>query len=57
MAKRKRRSFTAEFKAETVRLVLDGGKTIPEIARLERLSQFNFAGPGPGQLPGSGADP
>jgi transposase len=33
MAKRKRRSFTREFKAETVRLVLDGGKGIPEVAR------------------------
>jgi transposase-like protein len=33
MAKRKRRSFTPEFKAETVWLVLDGGKSIPEVAR------------------------
>ena len=33
MAKRKRRAFTPEFKAETVRLVLDGGKGIPEVAR------------------------
>jgi transposase len=33
MAKRKRRSFTPEFKSETVRLVLDGGKSIPEVAR------------------------
>jgi len=33
MANRKRRSFTPEFKAETVRLVLDGGKSIPEVAR------------------------
>lgn len=32
MAKRKRRSFTREFKAETVRLV-EGGKSIPEVAR------------------------
>jgi transposase len=32
MAKRKRRSFTREFKAETVRLV-DGGKSIAEVAR------------------------
>ena len=32
MEKRKRRSFTAEFKAETVRLV-EGGKSIPEVAR------------------------
>lgn len=33
MAKRKRRAFTPEYKAETVRLVLDGGKSIPEVAR------------------------
>ena len=33
MAKRKRRAFTPEFKAETVRLVVDGGKVIPEVAR------------------------
>lgn len=33
MAMRKRRSFTPEFKAETVRLVLEGGKSIPEVAR------------------------
>lgn len=32
MEKRRRRSFTAEFKAETVRLV-EGGKSIPEVAR------------------------
>ena len=32
MEKRKRRSFTNEFKAETVRLV-EGGKRIPEVAR------------------------
>ena len=33
MAKRKRRAFTAEYKAETVRLVRAGGKSIGEIAR------------------------
>src|SRR5262245_12445733 len=32
MAKRKRRAFTPEFKAETVRLV-QSGKGIPEVAR------------------------
>jgi transposase len=32
MAKRKRRAFTPEFKAETVRLV-QGGKSIPQVAR------------------------
>jgi transposase len=33
MARRKRRAFTREFKAETVRLVLEGGRSIPEVAR------------------------
>src|SRR3989442_7460018 len=33
MAKRKRRSFTAEFKADTVRLVREGGRSIREVAR------------------------
>src|SRR5438552_18592581 len=31
--KRPRRSFTEEFKAGAVRLVLDEGKTIPQVAR------------------------
>ena len=31
--KRSRRSFTEEFKAGAVRLVLDEGKTIPQVAR------------------------
>ena len=31
--KRSRRSFTDEFKAGAVRLVLDEGKTIPQVAR------------------------
>jgi transposase-like protein len=33
MAKRKRRVFTQEFKAQTVRLVRESGKTIAEVAR------------------------
>ena len=33
MQKRKRRSFTDEFKAEAVRLVLNEGKTVSEVAR------------------------
>jgi transposase-like protein len=33
MTKRKRRKFTPEFKAETVRLVRQSNKTISEIAR------------------------
>jgi transposase len=32
MERRKRRAFTKEFKAETVRLV-EGGRSIPEVAR------------------------
>jgi transposase-like protein len=33
MAKRKRRAFTTEFKAEAVRLVRDSGKSVPTVAR------------------------
>ena len=33
MAKRKRRAFTEEFKAEAVRLVRDSGKSVPTVAR------------------------
>jgi transposase len=33
MEKRGRRKFTAEYKAEVVRLVRDGGKTIGEVSR------------------------
>ena len=33
MERRKRRAFTREFKAETVRLVVGGGRSIPEVAR------------------------
>lgn len=33
MAKRKRRSFTPEFKADTVRLVREGGRSVREVAR------------------------
>jgi transposase len=33
MAKRKRRAFTAEFKAQTVRLVRDSGKSLGVLAR------------------------
>ena len=32
-ARRKRRSFSPEFKAEAVRLVLDEGKSIAEVAK------------------------
>ena len=33
MERRKRRAFTKEFKAATVRLVVEGGRSIPEVAR------------------------
>ena len=33
MKKRARRKFTSEYKAEVVRLVRDGGKTIGEVSR------------------------
>jgi len=33
MAKRKRRAFTKEFKAEAVRLVRESGKSVPTVAR------------------------
>jgi transposase-like protein len=33
MARRKRRAFTPEFKAETVRLVVEGGRSIADVAR------------------------
>ncbi len=39
MSKRPRRSFTDEFKAGAVRLVLDQGKTIPQVARDLDLTQ------------------
>ena len=33
MEKRARRKFTAEYKAEVVRLVLEGGKTVGQVSR------------------------
>ena len=39
MAKRKRRAFTKEFKAQTVRLVRDSGKSIGAIARELNLGE------------------
>jgi transposase len=33
MAKRKRRTFTKEFKTQTVRLVRDGGKSVAAVAQ------------------------
>jgi transposase-like protein len=39
MERRKRRAFTREFKAETVRLVVEGGRSIPEVARDLELTE------------------
>ncbi len=33
MSKRKRRKFTAEYKAEVVRLIRGGGKTVGQVSR------------------------
>ena len=33
MAKRKRRSFTSEFKADAVKLVQTSGRSVPDVAR------------------------
>lgn len=43
--KRKRRAFTAEYKAQIVRLVREGGKTVSEVARehdLLRTSVYDW---------------
>jgi len=39
MARRKRRNFTAEFKADAVRLVTTGGKTIAEVTKQFDLTE------------------
>ena len=44
MVKRKRRKFTPEFKADTVRLVRQSGKTIAEIARDLKLTESALRG-------------
>jgi len=36
MAKRKRRAFTKEFKAQAVRIVRESGKSVPAVARASR---------------------
>ena len=43
-AKRARRSFTDEFKAGAVRLVLDEGKTVAQVARDLDLTQSALGG-------------
>jgi transposase len=37
--KRERRTFTKEFKAEVVRLVLDGGHSVPAVCRDHDLGE------------------
>ncbi len=39
MERRKRRAYTKEFKAEPVRLVLEGGRSIPDVARDLELTE------------------
>jgi len=39
ISRRPRRSFTDEFKAGAIRLVLDEGKTVPQVARDLDLTQ------------------
>jgi transposase len=44
MAKRKktRRKFSAEFKAEVVKLVLDGGHSVPDVCREHELHESSI---------------
>lgn len=39
MERRKRRAFTREFKAETIRLVREGGRSIGEVAKSLDLTE------------------
>lgn len=40
MARRKRRKYTTQFKADAVRLVTTGGKTIAEVVKQFDLTSF-----------------
>jgi transposase-like protein len=44
MARRKRRTFTAQFKADAVRLVTTGGKTIAEVTKQFDLTETALRG-------------
>ncbi len=44
MARRKRRKFTAEFKADAARLVMTGGKTIAEVTKQFDLTETALRG-------------
>ncbi len=39
MAKRKRRKFTKEFRAEVVKVELDGGRSVPDVCREQNLGE------------------
>ena len=44
MARRKRRKFTVQFKADTVGLVMKGGKTIKEVSEKYDLTETSLRG-------------
>ena len=44
MMRRKKRAFTAEFKAEAAKLVVDGGRTCSEVAKSHDLAPSLVAG-------------
>jgi transposase-like protein len=39
MERRQRRSFTSEYKAEAVRRVREGGKSLPQVAKEQGLTE------------------
>jgi hypothetical protein len=45
MERRKRRSFTPEFRAEAVRLVREGSKSLPQVANDLDLTESAWACP------------
>jgi transposase len=47
MSKRRRRKFTNEFKAETVKLILESGKTVAELVK---QAEIDSGGGPPGAL-------
>jgi len=56
MAKRKRRAFTKEFKAQAVRIVRESGKSVAAVAReLDLTERRSGAGCGRGRSTRAGA--
>ena len=51
MAKRKRRAFTKEFKAQAVRIVRESGKSVGTVAR-----ELDLDGDGAAELGAAGGD-